>query len=410
MSLPLPAVTKYLENPGEPEIEFTEFYRKFQNLLCMVNAARSDTQQLTASQKNRYLLLHLGREGSRIWNTNPMVDQVDTLGHDAFAKEIQKQFGRRLSPYKAAYDFFTRDQGENETAEEFLTALRQLTTNCDFGDQKDKLLAIRMVVGCKSGVTKRRLLTLEQIDLEETKKIMIAEESALAESASMGKNPSLHAVQGRQRRKPQNPRGSKPAEGRKCYGCGQASHLFGDPSCPANGKTCNKCGTKNHFGKMCMKRQPTEQQDAKVKKVQGMKCRPGTIRISVGISDNHRFKSAELEADSGSDSTCITQSTYRKLSPDLPLEEAAEDSLKCYNSSEVKGLKGWFLTKIQWKDRIHLDKVFVVPDSMGNILGKNFLRPLGVQIDCGSNQVYKVLEPVTQVLYKANSLDFFWIP
>ncbi len=133
----------------------------------------------------------------------------------------------------------------------------------------------------------------------------------------------------------------------------------------------------------------------KVKKVQGMKCRPGTIRISVGIRDNYRFKSVELEADSGSDSTCITQSTYRKLSPDLPLEKAAEISLKWYNSSEVKGLKGWFLTKIRWKDRIHLDNVFVVPDSMSNILGKNFLRPLGVQIDCGSEQVYKVLEPVT---------------
>ncbi|MCP3663196.1 MAG: hypothetical protein GY696_11995, partial [Gammaproteobacteria bacterium] len=77
------------------------------------------------------------------------------------------------------------------------------------------------------------------------------------------------------------------------------------------------------------------------------------------------------------------------------MEKAAEDSLKCYNSSVVKGLKGWFLTKIQWKDRIHLDKVFVVPDTMSNILGKNFLRALGVQIDCGSDQVYKVLEPVT---------------
>ncbi|MCP3665794.1 MAG: RNA-directed DNA polymerase, partial [Gammaproteobacteria bacterium] len=148
-SLPLPAITRYLENPGEPEIDFTEFYRQFQNLLCMVNATRSDAQQLTASQKNRYLLLHLGREGNRIWNTNPMADQVDTLGHEAFAKEVQEQFRRRVSDsrpltttitHQGLFQYTRLPMGLKESAATMQRLVDQTLADCKGCERCDDIL------------------------------------------------------------------------------------------------------------------------------------------------------------------------------------------------------------------------------------------------------------------------------
>lgn len=55
---------------------------------------------------------------------------------------------RRQKRMKAI--FFTRDVKINETADEYITALRELSATCNFGELTDSLVKDRLVNGTKS--------------------------------------------------------------------------------------------------------------------------------------------------------------------------------------------------------------------------------------------------------------------
>jgi len=251
--LPVPQISKFMELPGEPVTDFRQWFAQFQRFLIMINAGRSEQAQLSAYQKNTYLMLMLGTEGARIFSANPVAAAIDTTSYDTFTKAVQDQFMPRISPYKAYNDFFTRSQGPAESADEYLTALRHLAAECTFGDQQETQIAVRLVVGCYNRDTKMKLLALDTVNLAQTRNILLADEAARRELGSFETPAPIRAVQKRQPRQQQQAAATNSR--RQCRGCGSTQHTFKDPSCRALYTTCNFCKVSGHFERVCIKKQ-----------------------------------------------------------------------------------------------------------------------------------------------------------
>ncbi len=183
--LPLPAVDKFLPHPGEPKVPFRQWFRLFERFLVLVNEDRPTDNKLSAAQKNTYLYMMLGTEGSRVFDANPAADKIDTTSYTEFSNAVKKQFEPTVSEAVACYDFFRRDQVPKETTEEYLASLRTMAADCEFREQTDRLIAIRMIGGCNDKETQVRLLATQKVELSQVVAMMMAEERAKENAANM---------------------------------------------------------------------------------------------------------------------------------------------------------------------------------------------------------------------------------
>ena len=65
------------------------------------------------------------------------------------------------------HKFFTRNQEYGETFDKYLTELRILEKNCDFGTLSDSLFKDRIVCGLSSSTLRERLLREPNLNLKQ---------------------------------------------------------------------------------------------------------------------------------------------------------------------------------------------------------------------------------------------------
>ena len=80
------------------------------------------------------------------------------------------------------FAFHKRDQQPKEKVNEFLTELRKLARSCDFGDFLEQALRDKFVCGLANLNLQKRLLTEENLTLEQAISIATAMEMAVLES------------------------------------------------------------------------------------------------------------------------------------------------------------------------------------------------------------------------------------
>lgn len=125
------------------------------------------------------LLLHcMGQECRDIHETFTF----DTAGDDKKYTVVMDKFTNHFIPLKNesvnSHLFFTRNQLEGESFDTFLTDIKRLSQDCDFGDLKDRLIRDRIVTGIENKKVKDRLL--RETNLTLTKTIQICKEAELA--------------------------------------------------------------------------------------------------------------------------------------------------------------------------------------------------------------------------------------
>ena len=69
------------------------------------------------------------------------------------------------------YLFNTRSQGENESVDEFYSALLALSKNCSFGKLTSSLMKDRVIVGIQDNSTRQRLLSERELSLQKCMEI-----------------------------------------------------------------------------------------------------------------------------------------------------------------------------------------------------------------------------------------------
>lgn len=155
------------------------------------------------------------------------------------------------------YMFNKREQKVGESAEAYISALRDMANTCNFCNcLKDSLIRDRLVVGIRDNATRKRLLQKRNLGLAGAVDICKGAEATQLQLEGMGASASVSAVKSdwKLKGKKSTHTGSKsmgpefPTQ--QCKFCAK-NHVMRKEKCPAWGKTCSKCNKRNHFSVCC---------------------------------------------------------------------------------------------------------------------------------------------------------------
>ena len=200
--------------------------------------------------QRRALLLHsAGEDVQEIFEA-----LADTGGIKDYAKAekaLNDYFIPKVNSTYQNHVFRSMEQHDGETVAQFLTRLRQVVKDCDYGEQAENQIRDQLVQRCKSHELRRKLLEKgEKLFLELLLSTAANHERVQSQLESMenGKN-GVNAV--REKQQVNTKESTSESMKHACYRCGNVGHFGRDHECPARGKTCHKCGGKDHFGSQC---------------------------------------------------------------------------------------------------------------------------------------------------------------
>lgn len=94
------------------------------------------------------LLLHcMGEQCIEIYSTLTFADINDKKKYEAVLNKLEEYFIPAKNEVVSSHIFHTRNQHTNESFDSFVTELRKLSAECNFGDQKDRSIRDRIVAG-----------------------------------------------------------------------------------------------------------------------------------------------------------------------------------------------------------------------------------------------------------------------
>lgn len=196
----------------------------------------------------------VGSQALEVYNTFQWDTEEEKTQLEVILKKFEYYCLPKVNITYERYLFNSRKQNENESIDEYVTALRSLAENCDFGSLKESLIRDIMILGLKED--RLREILLRECDLKLENALNIARSSERArrqfEVIAHKKESSDFSVNNISRKFKETNKSDKTNKKSKgCWFCGQF-HIFGDRTkCPAYGKTCDKCNKKNHFAKVC---------------------------------------------------------------------------------------------------------------------------------------------------------------
>ena len=140
-------------------------------------------------------------------------------------KELLKQlFEPKRIVIAERFYFHRRNQLPNESISQYVSALRNLATHCDFKDQLSNALRDRLVCGLRSDVVQKRLLAEENLTFKDALKIAQGMEAAHQSAQTFKGEPTAIPVH----------KLAKP-----CYRCGRSNHNERD--CKFREAECHNC-------------------------------------------------------------------------------------------------------------------------------------------------------------------------
>jgi len=167
---------------------------------------------------------------------------------DKTPKELLALLNRHFSPkllvVAESVKFWQRSQREGESMAEYVEALRNMATSCDFGQFLERALRDRFVSGLRSEAMQRRLLG-EEMDFARAVELASSMEAATRDIRELNRPKEAVSVGQIQRRGMTTAKDSQ----LKCDRCDGVGH--DDNSCRFAQAICHQCGKKGHIARAC---------------------------------------------------------------------------------------------------------------------------------------------------------------
>lgn len=208
-------------------------------------------------------------------------------------KTIKEKLTNHFAPSKnKTYErcqFHRIKQQKDENFEDFLQKLKTQVKKCSYNNNEDEFVMDQIVVGLQSDITRQKLWTEDELDLEKTKKICRAAERAMKQiselqNVSEQSTFSVHEV----------------SESIK-FDCRRCGSKHGPRSCQAFGRRCNNCDRMGHFAARCKSKKTTNGGDKRSKENQEKRFKKKDKRVNT------------IDTDSDSDSECYQVGAIRKM-------------------------------------------------------------------------------------------------
>ncbi|XP_064475695.1 uncharacterized protein K02A2.6-like [Ornithodoros turicata] len=361
-----------------------------------------------SSGRRKAILYHcLGSEGQRIFNLLPLSDSpaATSVGSTSTVPDemelalqvLDAHYACAVNPIAERHRFRHRRQLPSEAIDDYVIALRELASTCDFGTTLDSMLRDQIVESTNIPHLRDRLL-LEGHSLTLSRTLALARQFQQAQKESreftvetqqdevqrITRQPHRKLLQGAQRY-------SKRTTGKtQCFRCGSSNHLANSLACKARNQRCFLCNKTGHFRSVCRSaghlRELTSEEPAQdspscadaqtvLHLERGVtKKKPG-IFITLTVSDiDIRFL-----IDTGSSVSIMSADTYQThFSAKHPLKPP---SVNLYDfSKHCIPVQGCFTVTVSFADRsAHL--TFYVVSHGTTLLGMDAVTSLDLCID-----------------------------
>jgi hypothetical protein len=243
----------------------------------------TSTEQLEKSDvvKINLLLTCLGPDGLEVYDTFDAAD-------DATLEDVLEEFDRYWEPRSnvtmSRYKFFSSEQG-SKSVNEFVTSLKSLAKDCEFGDLRDSLVKDMLVLHCSSDDLRGRLLRETDLTLKRATNIALVHEEANrnlglissggGRGASDGEGAALVASWRRRKRSG----GSDKID----TGGGDGERFYG---------VCWVCGKRGHKAAVCKLRHMSASED----RAAGVAIAGGRSRSSSGSDSSGSRPSSSISS------------------------------------------------------------------------------------------------------------------
>ena len=203
--------------------------------------------------KTAMFLWLVGEDGLEIYDGMDFSPETDREMLNKVVKKFEEFCIGETNETYERFIFNRRNQEENESVDQYVTALRKLAQTCNFCScLPDSLIRDRLVLGIRDESIRKKLLQEKKLNLSraidkgrsgETSKISLQDIKKPSATGSDKINVIKTKKAGNQRQRRVR------ETNRLCRYCG-GSHRRG--ACPAYGQTCKKCGRQNHFSQVCL--------------------------------------------------------------------------------------------------------------------------------------------------------------
>ncbi len=109
--------------------------------------------------------------------------------------ELEKYFKPSKNEIYERFQFYTCDQGDNETVDQWVTRLRHLASTCNFGTSLDSMIRDRLVLGAYDKQATARLFREGDVDLKKAVNQLRSSEVAKQQIKEVQGQTSPHQVQ-----------------------------------------------------------------------------------------------------------------------------------------------------------------------------------------------------------------------
>ena len=298
----------------------------------------------------------------------------------------------------------SRKQKPGEKFADFLTALKTLMKDCEYGTMENELLRDKIVFGILDDQVRMKLLRTDGLDLKKcidtctiaeitTSQMKEAQAAVIPNTAEVNyvktkKDPHQSKGQSRYKQPAAASRSTPAASGLNSSKCTRCPYQHEPSKCPARGKTCNYCHKIGHFAESCQRRLwkkevqdiQAEEDEQYIEILDDFSIDNIMIVDSVRTSTSDWHQTCKVEGypvnfklDSGSQVDIIPESIFNQLSADDNIQVAeSQYSLRSYSNHVIKPVGQVTLdVKLGSQSQSHPVRFQIVRHAATPILGKN---------------------------------------
>ncbi len=172
--------------PLHLEGNVSENFRKFEEHWTLFE--KTELKGKSEEERCSYFLLCIGEKAREVYKTLAFSTPETSTNEEGVTvwkhttQELKTAFKAYCNPRKnltfERHKFNTRDQDENETIDQYVTALRTLAATCEFEGFHDGLICDRIVCGIRTQSLKERMLRENDLTLEKAIDICRAAETS----------------------------------------------------------------------------------------------------------------------------------------------------------------------------------------------------------------------------------------
>ncbi|UYV69971.1 K02A2.6-like, partial [Cordylochernes scorpioides] len=353
----------------------------------------------------RATLLHcLGPNVQRIFFNLP--DEKENYEQTKMA--LDKYFTPHKNVVTERFKFRQRVQKDNESIDNYLISLRELSKSCEFGNLEADMIRDQIIEKCNNKKLKEKLLQQENLTLSKTIDIARMLEISRKEIRLLEpqNDQTLNRVQNKPKKHynannfnkgrftnqgtPSFSGASKP----KCYRCGLDTHSAQE--CGAKKMACSYCNKLGHLFRACRNR-PNQNNNrnhksfnqTKVKTIQeenktevGESSDEYTYYTGAENKEKVQIDGSEINMiiDTGSDRTFISYNKMLELYGHkiMPKLHDTTRTFFAYGQDRPLPCYGYFNAVISWKENSVSEEIYVIDKKVESLLGGKASFELGI--------------------------------